>query len=158
MTTFVYFLTDPRTPRRPRYVGITIDPVAREKRHAFGNTTNGAMGSWKRALACAGLVPRLHVLAGFDSTEAALEAEWRTIDRWRRRGLCDCNTGHEGRLRRMAARSRSTEPAPRFELGTARLRIGCSTTELSRRTATEALAAATTEPQQSAALALLELA
>lgn len=139
MTTYVYFLTDPQFPRWPRYVGITSNPAERARRHRFHSTTNGPFDRWKANLRSFGLAPCLSVVAWYPSIELARRAEWRLIHRWRRRGLCDLNSASDGSARAFARRYGSDEePTPRFELGTARLRIGCSTTELSRRTSTEA--------------------
>lgn len=101
----VYFLVDPRSPRHPRYVGVTQDPIMRAYRHARRNTTNPQMGAWKRALSALGLAPQLIVYATYSTRQAAHEAEWRLVHRWQRRGLCDCNTGAEGALEIFRLRS-----------------------------------------------------
>ncbi len=136
MPTYLYYLADPRTPRWPRYVGITESPSLRLDGHRQRST--GPSGKWKAGLRLAGVAPTMVILATFDTREGARDAEWRLIHRWRRRGLCDANSARDGRgecfAAYCAARNARTKPkpAPRVELGTARLRIGCSTTELSR--------------------------
>lgn len=110
MITFLYYLADPRAPRRPRYVGITSDPAARQERHASPNSTSTAMRDWKRALDRSGLAPVLAVLAEFATEAEARGAEWRLIQRWRRRGLCDLNRAVEGRRDRLALMRRAMAP------------------------------------------------
>lgn len=85
---YLYFLTDPRTPRRPRYIGVTKSPAERAKSHAkpFGGSQE--FQQWKRELRADGLRPQLSVVASFPTLAAALSAEWRLMERWQRRG-CD---------------------------------------------------------------------
>jgi hypothetical protein len=94
---WLYYLADPRTPRHPRYVGITINPETRLKRHRSLGTYNDDLQQWKRVMRADGVLPTLFLMAVFPSVEVARDVEWRTIHRWRRRGLCDCNTARDGR-------------------------------------------------------------
>lgn len=93
MAGYVYFLADPRTPRRPRYIGAKKDPVARAFQHAkpSGMTMNDDVARWKAGLRAAGLTPLLIVVSEHPTREAALEAEWRLLERWTRRGLTFLN-------------------------------------------------------------------
>src|SRR5690348_3835433 len=83
---FVYFLADPRTPRHPRYVGYSVDPMSREKDHRAQWCGNEGMREWKLELRAVGLVPQIVVVGRYDSRKAGLDAEWRLIRRWQRRG------------------------------------------------------------------------
>ncbi|HEX6463951.1 MAG TPA: hypothetical protein VFZ98_05845 [Vicinamibacterales bacterium] len=92
----LYYLADPRFPRWPRYVGMTANTESRLKRHYGGSPYNDLLGAWRRELRANGLWPVMHVLAAYPSRAEAREAEWRLMRRWRRRGLCDCNTARDG--------------------------------------------------------------
>lgn len=92
----VYYLADPRTPRHPRYVGETKQPMVRAHFHCQAYRGNPELQAWKHELAAAGLQPVLVVVAWYPSKPAARAAEWRLIRRWRRRGLADCNTARDG--------------------------------------------------------------
>lgn len=86
----VYYLADPRTPRWPRYVGMTQNATQRAKQHASRHGgSNRELGAWKDALRADGLKPILVVVATFETREDARAAEWRLLLRWRRRGLAD---------------------------------------------------------------------
>lgn len=100
---FVYYLADPRTPRHPRYVGSTTNPLERERQHRnHPSAGTAAFARWKRDLRAAGLAPRLVIVARYDDVTAALEAEWRLMFRWRRRGLADLSTDASGNLKAWA--------------------------------------------------------
>lgn len=92
----LYYLADPRCPRRPRYVGVTRNPVSRLKRHRAPSLYNDALRAWKLALRADGVHLEMYRLAELPSLQAARAAEWRLIRRWRRRGLCDCNAPRDG--------------------------------------------------------------
>jgi hypothetical protein len=77
---FVYFLAYTNAPRRPIYVGSTKSPSTRWNTRA-GNFI-------------------LVVVSRHDTRAEAYEAEWRLIDRWKRRGFCEENRGREGGSRR----------------------------------------------------------
>lgn len=95
--TYLYFLTDPRTPRHPRYVGVTRQPMSRARYHAQPTRATGAaMRAWRGKLTAAGVAPMLHVIAAFPKPAAARAAEWRLVRRWQRRGLADCNAQDTG--------------------------------------------------------------
>lgn len=94
----LYFIADPRSPRRPRYVGLTGNPDSRAQSHAKLRAGSFALRAWKDELAAVGLVPQLTVLQWFPSIEEGRAAEWRTIHRWKRRGLCDLNSTRDGRI------------------------------------------------------------
>ena len=97
---FVYYLADPRSPRHPRYVGMTVNPASRAASHAKPYGGGAELRAWKHSLRAAGVSPSLVVVASFGSEEDALRAEWRCIHRWKRRGFCDCNSGREGAMER----------------------------------------------------------
>lgn len=88
VTHYLYFLADPRTPRRARYVGVTKDPARRARNHsrAFGGSME--FQQWKRGLREEGLAPLMFVLSVYPTLADGIAAEWRLMARWRRRG-CD---------------------------------------------------------------------
>lgn len=94
----VYFLVDPSAPRWPRYVGMTQNIAERERSHRQSRMNNRDLASWKDALRCDGRAPQLIPYRHFASESEARAFEWRLMRRWRRRGLCDCNTARDGAL------------------------------------------------------------
>lgn len=87
---YIYFLADPRTPRHPRYIGCTANPVERARQHRnHPSDGNAAFATWKRQLRAEGLAPILVVIRELPSIAEARAAEWRLMDRWQRRGLAD---------------------------------------------------------------------
>ena len=94
---YVYYLADRRTPRWPRYVGSTADPLTRLATHRKpSGSRNGALTSWKAAVVADGSAVIMRIIREYADIAEAREAEWRLIHRWRRRGLCDLNTDREG--------------------------------------------------------------
>ena len=93
----LYALVDPARPRTIRYVGITRDPEMRARKHARpSQAANPRMFAWVSSLSAAGQSPQLIVLASFPDLAMAHAAEWRTIQRFARRGFCDLNATWHG--------------------------------------------------------------
>lgn len=90
---FLYFLADARTPRNPRYLGCTTNPASRERSHRKRGYYGGqALQAWKESVWDAGSDIVFVLFAQYPTLRAALQAEWRLIIRWQRRGLCHCNS------------------------------------------------------------------
>jgi predicted GIY-YIG superfamily endonuclease len=96
-TTYLYALVASDFPRTIRYVGITKDPAARARQHAKRTAYgHGVVGEWRRELAVRGASITLIVMETHPTRSAALEREWRTIARLKRRGMCDLNLKSDG--------------------------------------------------------------
>lgn len=84
----VYFLADPRTPNRPRYVGATINPRGRLSDHQRGKVVpRDDVFAWFCELRAHKLKPVMRVVARYATGLDAQRAEWRLAWRWKRRGL-----------------------------------------------------------------------
>lgn len=96
---YVYYLADARFPRWPRYVGLTYDPALRLDTHRkHAPSANATLTTWKAVVSRAGSRIILRVVQTFPTREEGRAFEWRTIRRWRRRGLCDANSQRDGQF------------------------------------------------------------
>jgi hypothetical protein len=83
----VYALVDPRTPNTPRYLGSTIQPGMRLKKHAGIRAANEQMRAWKDAMRADGVSPAMRIVAVYETEKECRSAEWKIAARWERRGI-----------------------------------------------------------------------
>lgn len=70
------------------------------------------MRTWKRDLRANGATVVMVVISHHESQDDAREAEWRLMQRWRRRGLCDLNNERDGELNAFCREWRGRHPLP----------------------------------------------
>jgi len=83
----VYVLVDPREPNRPRYLGSTIQPRERLKKHARRHATNNDMQAWRDAMLADGIAPAMRIVRVCETERECRSAEWKIAARWKRRGV-----------------------------------------------------------------------
>jgi hypothetical protein len=86
--TAIYALTDPREPRRIRYVGRAVNPVARYRAHCSGG--GSAVSCWAASLLQCGVHPIMLLVEQVRDVHAEA-AEERWIRYYRARGQADLN-------------------------------------------------------------------
>lgn len=83
----MYCLVDPRQPNLPRYLGSTIQPRERLKKHLSRHATNRDLQAWKDAMRADGVAPLLRIVSVCESERECRSKEWKIAARWGRRGI-----------------------------------------------------------------------
>lgn len=89
--TYLYALFASDCPRTIRYIGVTKDCEARLKQHRKASSYGTGVQEWGKELRRRGATIAMLVLEAFPNRSSALEREWRLIERYSRRGMCDLN-------------------------------------------------------------------